>query len=121
MDVVVIPTNVKVARIDLHDQVYKNEKYKFKAVCADIAERHAKGQPILVGTRSIEKSEELSQLLTKMGIKHNVLNAKYHEKEAHIIAQAGRLGAVTIATNMAGRGGDIKLGGGPADPEEERN
>ena len=120
LDVVVIPTNVKVARIDLHDQVYKNEKYKFKAVCADIAERHAKGQPILVGTRSIEKSEELSQLLTKMGIKHNVLNAKYHEKEAHIIAQAGRLGAVTIATNMAGRGVDIKLGGDPADPEEEK-
>ncbi len=120
LDVVVIPTNVKVARIDLHDQVYKNEKYKFKAVCADIKERHEKGQPILVGTRSIEKSEELSQLLNKMGIKHNVLNAKYHEKEAHIIAQAGRLGAVTIATNMAGRGVDIKLGGDPADPEEEK-
>ncbi|MGM9998969.1 MAG: preprotein translocase subunit SecA [Candidatus Bruticola sp.] len=119
LDVVVIPTNVKIARLDLPDQVYKNEKYKFKAVCADIAERHAKGQPILVGTRSIEKSEEISQLLTKMGIKHNVLNAKYHEKEAHIIAQAGRLGAVTIATNMAGRGVDIKLGGDPANAEEE--
>ena len=119
LDVVVIPTNVPVARLDLPDRVYKNEKYKFKAVCEDIAERHAKGQPILVGTRSIEKSEYLGSLLSKMGIKHNILNAKYHEKEAQIIAQAGRVGAVTIATNMAGRGVDIKLGGDPINPEEE--
>ena len=120
LDVVVIPTNVPVARKDLSDQVYKNEKIKFNAVIEDIKERHAKGQPILVGTRSIEKSEVLSGLLKKLGIKHEVLNAKYHEREAHIIAQAGRLGAVTIATNMAGRGVDIKLGGDPATPEEEK-
>ncbi len=119
LDVVVIPTNVPIKRIDLHDQVYKNEEIKFRAVCADIKERHEKGQPILVGTRSIEKSEQLGKLLDKMGIKHNILNAKYHEKEAHIIAQAGHLGAVTIATNMAGRGVDIKLGGDPPDKEEE--
>ena len=120
LDVVVVPTNVKVNRIDLPDQVYKNEHYKFKAVCEAIKECHEKGQPVLVGTRSIDKSEQLSELLKKMGIKHNVLNAKYHEKEAHIIAQAGRLGAVTIATNMAGRGVDIKLGGDPQIPEEEK-
>ena len=120
LDVVAIPTNVPVARKDLSDQVYKNEKIKFKAVIEDIKERHAKGQPILVGTRSIEKSEVLSGLLRQLGIKHEVLNAKYHEREAHIIAQAGRLGAVTIATNMAGRGVDIKLGGDPATPKEEK-
>ena len=120
LDVVIIPTNVPVKREDLSDQVYKNEKIKFKAVIDDVKERHAKGQPILVGTRSIEKSEQLSALLRGLGIKHEVLNAKYHEKEAQIIAQAGRLGAVTIATNMAGRGVDIKLGGDPPDPEEEK-
>ena len=119
LDVVVIPTNQKVNRVDDPDSVYKNEAYKFKAVCENIRECHEKGQPVLVGTRSIEKSEQISQMLTKMGIKHNVLNAKYHEKEAHIIAQAGRLGAVSIATNMAGRGVDIKLGGDPVDKDEE--
>ncbi len=120
LDVVVIPTNVPVARIDYPDQVYKNETIKFKAVIEDIKERHEKGQPILVGTRSIEKSEQISALLKRMGIKHEVLNAKYHEREAQIIAQAGRSGAVTIATNMAGRGVDIKLGGDPPDPEDEK-
>lgn len=119
LDVVIIPTNRSIAREDLSDHVYKNEEIKFNAVVNDIVERHAKGQPILVGTRSIEKSEQISALLTKVGIKHNVLNAKYHEKEAEIIAQAGRVGAVTIATNMAGRGVDIKLGGNPVIPEEE--
>ena len=119
LDVVVIPTNVAVVREDLSDLVYKDEECKFRAVVADIEERHAKGQPILVGTRSIEKSEYLSLVLKRKGVPHNVLNAKYHEKEAHIIAQAGRVGAVTIATNMAGRGVDIKLGGDPQDPAEE--
>ncbi|GAB4264537.1 preprotein translocase subunit SecA [Thermincola ferriacetica] len=113
LDVVVIPTNKPMIRKDLPDAIYKTEAAKFRAVVEEIAERHAKGQPVLVGTISIEKSEELSQMLKRKGIKHNVLNAKYHEKEADIIAQAGRLGAVTIATNMAGRGTDILLGGNP--------
>ncbi|MDO5009553.1 MAG: preprotein translocase subunit SecA, partial [Intestinibacter bartlettii] len=113
MDVVQIPTNKPILRQDLPDVVYKNEKGKFNAVAQDIIERHAKNQPVLVGTVSIEKSELLSQILKRKGIKHEVLNAKNHEKEAEIIAQAGRLGAVTIATNMAGRGTDIVLGGNP--------
>ena len=113
MDVVQIPTNKPILRQDLPDVVYKNERGKFNAVAEDILERHAKNQPVLVGTVSIEKSELLSQILKRKGIKHEVLNAKNHEKEAEIIAQAGRLGAVTIATNMAGRGTDIMLGGNP--------
>ncbi|MBQ2675952.1 MAG: preprotein translocase subunit SecA [Clostridia bacterium] len=111
LDVVEIPTNRPLAREDLQDVVYKTENGKFNAVVADIILRHQKGQPVLVGTVSIEKSEQLSALLKKRGVKHNVLNAKNHEKEAEIIAQAGKLGAVTIATNMAGRGTDIMLGG----------
>ena len=113
MDVVVIPTNKPVQREDLPDVVYKNENGKFNAVAEDIIERNKKQQPVLVGTVSIEKSEKLSQILKRKGIKHEVLNAKNHEKEAEIVAQAGRLGAVTIATNMAGRGTDIMLGGNP--------
>ena len=113
MDVVQIPTNKPILRQDLPDVVYKNERGKFNAVAEDILERHAKNQPVLVGTVSIEKSELLSQILKRKGIKHEVLNAKNHEKEAEIIAQAGRLGAVTIAPNMAGRGTDIVLGGNP--------
>ena len=112
MDVVQIPTNLPVIRKDLTDVVYKTEKAKFKAVANDIEQTHAKGQPVLVGTISIEKSEELSSILKKRGIPHQVLNAKYHEKEAEIVALAGQMGAVTIATNMAGRGTDIKLGEG---------
>ena len=111
LDVIEIPTNRPVARIDNPDAVYKNEKGKLMATVARIEACHAKNQPILVGTVSIEKSEELSALLKKKGIKHTVLNAKYHEQEAEIVAQAGKPGAVTIATNMAGRGTDIKLGG----------
>ena len=108
-----IPTNKPMIRTDYPDCVYKNEAGKFRAVINEIEERHKKGQPILVGTISIEKSELLSSMLKKKGIPHQVLNAKFHEKEAEIIAQAGRLGAVTIATNMAGRGTDIMLGGNP--------
>ena len=111
LDVVEIPTNKPVIREDKPDVVYKTEKAKFLAVIDNIAQCHEKGQPVLVGTISIEKSELLSALLKKRGIKHNVLNAKHHEKEAEIIAQAGKFGAVTIATNMAGRGTDIMLGG----------
>ena len=111
LDVIEIPTNKPMIRIDNNDVIYKNENAKFRAVIEDIKESHAKGQPVLVGTVSIEKSEKLSKLLAKEGIKHEVLNAKYHEKEAAIIAQAGKFGSVTIATNMAGRGTDIMLGG----------
>ncbi|WP_417627785.1 preprotein translocase subunit SecA [Pararhodobacter aggregans] len=111
LGVVEIPTNRPIARLDEHDQVYKSAREKFLGIVAEIKEANAKGQPILVGTTSIEKSEELSQLLTSEGIVHNVLNARQHEREAHIVAEAGRLGAVTIATNMAGRGTDIQLGG----------
>ena len=111
LDVVEIPTNLPVARIDYPDVVYKTEAAKFRAVLRQIQECHAKGQPVLVGTISIEKSELLSKMLAKEGIHHTVLNAKHHEKEAEIVAQAGKLGAVTIATNMAGRGTDIVLGG----------
>lgn len=118
LDVVVIPTNRPMIRIDHEDVVFKTEKAKFKAVVEEIKERHKRGQPVLVGTISIEKNELLSDMLKKQGIPHQVLNAKNHELEAQIIAQAGRLGAVTVATNMAGRGVDIILGGNPPDPEE---
>ena len=111
LDVIEIPTNKPVVRIDHSDVVYKTEKGKFNAVIEKIIECHEKGQPVLVGTVSIEKSEYLSRLLKNRGVKHEVLNAKYHEKEAQIVAQAGKLGAITIATNMAGRGTDIMLGG----------
>ena len=111
LDIVEIPTNRPMVRQDDHDVVYKTEAAKYRAVIEQIKECHAKGQPVLVGTVSIEKNEALSKLLTKAGIKHNLLNAKNHEKEAEIVAQAGKLGAVTVATNMAGRGTDIMLGG----------
>ena len=113
LDVVEIPTNKPVARIDQPDVVYKTELGKYRAIIAKVQECYAKGQPVLVGTVSIEKSELLSKLLKKTGVPHNVLNAKYHEQEALIVAQAGKFGAVTIATNMAGRGTDIMLGGNP--------
>lgn len=113
LDVVVIPTNKPLIRYEYPDVIYRTEKEKWKAVVEEIKKEHQKGRPILVGTVSIEKSEKLSSMLKKEGIKHVVLNAKYHEKEAEIVAQAGRLGAVTIATNMAGRGTDILLGGNP--------
>jgi len=114
LDVVVIPTNKPMIRVDYQDVVYKTEKEKFTAVVREIKELHAQRRPVLVGTISIEKSERLSDLLTKEGIRHHVLNAKYHEKEAEIIAQAGQPEMVTISTNMAGRGTDIKLGEGVA-------
>ena len=112
LDVIVIPTHRAIKRIDNTDLIYKNEKGKFNAIVEEIAETHKTGQPVLVGTISIEKSEELSKVLKKRGIPHQVLNAKYHEQEAEIISHAGELGMVTIATNMAGRGTDIKLGEG---------
>ena len=111
LDIVEIPTNKPVQRVDHPDVVYKNEAGKFRAIVQQIEECHKKGQPVLVGTISIEKSEELSGMLKRKGIPHKVLNAKFHEKEAEIVAQAGKLGAVTVATNMAGRGTDIMLGG----------
>ena len=111
LDVIEIPTNKPMIRKDNNDIIYKNERAKFKAVVEDIKESNKKGQPVLVGTVSVEKSEKLSSILKKEGIKHEVLNAKYHEKEAAIVAQAGKFGAVTISTNMAGRGTDIMLGG----------
>ncbi|WP_403023621.1 preprotein translocase subunit SecA [Salinibacterium sp. GXW1014] len=111
LGVVAIPTNKPMLRIDQPDLVYKNEQVKFEQVAEDIVERHKKGQPVLVGTTSVEKSEYLSKLLAKRGVKHEVLNAKNHAREAAIVAQAGRLGSVTVATNMAGRGTDIMLGG----------
>ncbi|MCL2811568.1 MAG: preprotein translocase subunit SecA [Clostridia bacterium] len=113
LDVVQVPTNMPMVRRDMNDLVYQNVKIKFGAVIDQIAERHAAGQPVLVGTVSVETSELVSRLLTMRGIKHEVLNAKYHDKEAEIVAQAGHYGAVTIATNMAGRGTDILLGGNP--------
>jgi preprotein translocase subunit SecA len=113
LDVTVIPTNRPLLRVNAPDVVYKTEREKFDAVAKDIIARHEKGQPVLVGTVSIEKSEAVSKLLKKRGVRHEVLNAKYHEREAEIVAQAGRAGAVTIATNMAGRGTDILLGGNP--------
>jgi preprotein translocase subunit SecA len=120
LDVVVIPTNKPLIRDEYKDQIYKNEEAKFRAVVREIEELNKEGRPVLVGTVSIEKSEHLGQMLQKKGIQHQVLNAKYHEKEAAIVAQAGHSGAVTIATNMAGRGVDIILGGNPEgrDPQE---
>jgi preprotein translocase subunit SecA len=119
LPVMAIPSNRPVIRIDHNDLVYRTVTTKFSAVADDVAERHAAGQPSLVGTVSIENSERLSRLLDKRGIPHEVLNAKHHEREAHIVAQAGRAGAVTIATNMAGRGTDILLGGNPEFLTEE--
>ena len=111
LEIVVIPTNKPMRRLENPDVVFRTEKEKYKAVADNIAELHEKGQPVLVGTTSIEKSERLSAILQRKGVKHVVLNAKFHEREAEIVAQAGRLGMVTIATNMAGRGTDILLGG----------
>lgn len=113
LDVVEIPTNKPVARLDYNDVIFKTEQGKLKAIVEDVAERHKSGQPMLIGTLTVEKSEELSKLLNAKGIRHNILNAKNHEREAEIVAQAGRFGATTIATNMAGRGTDILLGGNP--------
>src|SRR5687767_13776389 len=113
LDVMVIPTNRVLQRIEEPDLVYRTEREKYDAIVDDILEQQKTGRPTLVGTVSIEKSERLSTLLRKRGIKHVVLNAKYHAQEAEIVAQAGRKGAVTIATNMAGRGTDILLGGNP--------
>lgn len=118
LEVALIPTNKPMVRKDRQDRVYKSEDGKFKAIVEEIKQRNQKGQPLLVGTRSIEKNEFLSRLLEREGIKHEVLNAKYHEREAQIIAQAGRFGAVTVATNMAGRGVDIILSGNPPDAKE---
>jgi len=118
LEVVIIPTNLPMIRKYLQDRIYKTEVGKFKAVIEKIKTKHELGQPILVGTRSVEKNEYLGKLLEREGIPHQILNAKHHEKEGQIIAQAGRLGAVTVATNMAGRGVDIILGGNPLDPEE---
>jgi len=118
LETVVIPTNKPMIRVDLADKIFKTERAKFKAVVEEVKKRHALGQPVLIGTRSIEKNEYLSKLLKKEGIPHQVLNAKHHEKEAQIIAQAGKLGAVTVATNMAGRGVDIILGGNPQNKKE---
>ena len=120
LETVVIPTNKPMIRIDHPDVIYKTEEAKFKAVIDEIIECNRRGQPVLVGTVSIEKNERLSAMLKRRGIKHEVLNAKHHEREAEIIAQAGSKGAVTIATNMAGRGVDIILGGNPPDPDEQR-
>ena len=113
LEVVVIPTNKPMIRIDDSDHIYKDEETKFRAIANEIEKLHKEQRPVLIGTTSIEKSEQLSELLRKRGIPHQVLNAKNHEKEANIIAQAGRPGAVTVATNMAGRGVDIILGGNP--------
>ncbi len=113
LDVIEIPTNRPIKRVDLPDMVYSTVDGKKRAIVNEIMERHESGQPVLVGTSSVDKSEEISRLLKKVGVKHNILNAKNHEREAEIVAQAGRLGAVTISTNMAGRGTDILLGGNP--------
>ena len=113
LEVMVIPTNKPMIRVDNHDVVYKTEEEKFDAVIEEIRDCYERGQPVLVGTVSIEKSERVANQLKKTGIKHNVLNAKNHEREAEIVAQAGRYKAVTISTNMAGRGTDIVLGGNP--------
>ena len=118
LEVIIIPTNLPMIRKDLPDKIYKTEDGKIKALLQEIKERHKQGQPILVGTRSVEKNEYLGQMLDREGVVHQILNAKHHEKEGEIIAQAGRFGAVTIATNMAGRGVDIILGGNPPDQTE---
>ena len=118
LEVVSVPTNKPLIRKDMQDIVYKNLKVKYEAIVRDVQERHEKGQPVLIGTVSIDKNEELSGVLKKAGIPHEILNAKNHEREGAIIAQAGRFGAVTVATNMAGRGVDIVLGGNPLDPEK---
>ncbi|MGB9681105.1 MAG: preprotein translocase subunit SecA, partial [Minisyncoccia bacterium] len=120
LEVVVIPTNKPMIRKDLPDRIYKNYEAKLKAIVKEAKERYEKGQPILIGTPSVEKNEVLSRFLQKANIPHNVLNAKNHEREGEIIAQAGKLKAVTVATNMAGRGVDIILGGNPPDPEERK-
>jgi preprotein translocase subunit SecA len=120
LEVVEIPTNKPVLRNDLTDLIYKNELGKFNAIVAKVKELHEKGQPVLIGTISIEKNELLSKMLERNGIAHQLLNAKHHEKEAHIVAQAGKFGAVTLATNMAGRGVDIKLGGDPINKEDQK-
>ena len=120
LGVVIVPTHKPMIRKNLSDRIYKTEEVKFRAVVKEIKERHDKGQPVLIGTISIENNEKLSQMLSREGIKHEILNAKQHEREAAIHAQAGRLGAVTVATNMAGRGVDIILGGNPQDPEQSR-
>ena len=120
LDVIIIPTNKTIARKDLHDLIFKTSEGKFRAIAREIKERYEKKQPVLVGTTSIEKNELLSQILEIEGVKHEKLNAKNHEREGQIIAQAGRLGAVTVATNMAGRGVDIILGGNPPDKEESQ-
>ena len=120
LDVIAIPTHRSVVRVDYPDQVYKSQQAKFRAVVNEIEELHKKGQPVLVGTVAIETSEMLSEMLKRKGVPHNVLNAKQHEQEAGIIAQAGRPGTVTIATNMAGRGVDILLGGNPDGLARER-
>ena len=122
LDVVVIPTNQPMIRADHQDVVYASEREKYEAVADEIVQLRERGQPVLVGTVSIEKSERLSNLLKARKVPHVVLNAKFHEKEAEIVAQAGRPGTVTIATNMAGRGTDIVLGGNPeAMAEQQRN
>ncbi len=120
LEVAIIPTNKPMIRRDLPDKIFRSENGKFQALVREIKERHEKGQPVLIGTTSIQKNEHLAKLLEREGISHQVLNAKNHEKEGEIIAQAGRLGAVTVATNMAGRGVDIILGGNPANPEEAK-
>ncbi|KKR49123.1 MAG: Protein translocase subunit SecA [Candidatus Magasanikbacteria bacterium GW2011_GWC2_40_17] len=120
LEVVEIPTNKEMVRRDLSDRIYKNETGKFTAVVREVKERYQKGQPVLIGTISIEKNEALSEALAKEGVPHQILNAKNHEREAEIISQAGRLSAVTLATNMAGRGVDIILGGNPSNPEEAK-
>jgi preprotein translocase subunit SecA len=120
LEVVIVPTNKPMIRKDLPDLVFKTENGKFQAIVREIKKRHELGQPILVGTRSVEKNEYLGKLLEREGIPHQILNAKHHEKEGEIIAQAGKLGQVTIATNMAGRGVDIILGGNPPDFQEAK-
>ena len=120
LEVITIPTNKPMIRQDLQDKIYKTEKGKFSAIVREIKEKYQKGQPVLVGTRSIEKNEYLGKLLEREGISHQILNAKHHEQEGQIIAQAGKLEMVTVATNMAGRGVDIVLGGNPQDKEEAK-